>query len=200
MAGSGSGDFNLDGRVDAEDIDALCQQILRGGDNLLYDLNGDNTLDSQDFDQLIAGVLRTTPGDSNLDGRFDSADLVLVFQAGQYEDAVVGNSGWSQGDWNCDGEFTTSDLVAAFQTGSYAAQAAPGRNLNRVGAAIDAVMARWGTQEDGRRKTGLGVLRQHDGEQSTEENRFLTVSSSEERLKSARSHFWNSHRVGPRDD
>jgi hypothetical protein len=60
-------------------------------------------------------------GDSNLDGRFDSGDLVLVFQAGQYEDAVAGNSSWAAGDWNGDGEFTTADLVLAFQLGTYVA-------------------------------------------------------------------------------
>jgi hypothetical protein len=44
---------------------------------------------------------------------------VAVFQAGHYEDAIAGNSGWSQGDWNGDAEFTSSDLVTAFQDGGY---------------------------------------------------------------------------------
>jgi hypothetical protein len=59
------------------------------------------------------------PGDANLDGAFDSTDLVLVFQAGQYEDAIAGNSVWSTGDWDGDGDFTTSDLVMAFGFGAY---------------------------------------------------------------------------------
>ena len=54
-------------------------------------------------------------GDANLDGVFDSSDLVAVFIVGQYEDNVPQNSSWATGDWNCDQEFTTSDLVAAFQ-------------------------------------------------------------------------------------
>jgi hypothetical protein len=61
----------------------------------------------------------TRPGDANLDGLFNSSDLVAVFQAGQYEDGVIGNSNWSTGDWNCDQEFDTGDLVLAFQAGIY---------------------------------------------------------------------------------
>jgi YD repeat-containing protein len=58
-------------------------------------------------------------GDANRDARFDSADLVKVFQAGEYEDGVARNSMWDEGDWNGDLEFDSSDLVAAFQTGNY---------------------------------------------------------------------------------
>ncbi|MCA9172511.1 MAG: dockerin type I repeat-containing protein [Planctomycetales bacterium] len=58
-------------------------------------------------------------GDANLDGEFNSTDLVVVFQAGVYEDSVLLNAGWSTGDWNGDGEFNSSDLVTAFQTGGY---------------------------------------------------------------------------------
>jgi hypothetical protein len=59
------------------------------------------------------------PGDSNGDGRFDSSDLILAFQAGEYEDGIVGNSTYAEGDWDGDGEFGTADLVLAFQTGGY---------------------------------------------------------------------------------
>ena len=58
-------------------------------------------------------------GDANGDGIFNSSDLVLVFQAGEYEDAVAGNSTFAEGDWNGDGDFTTADLVLAFQLGLY---------------------------------------------------------------------------------
>ena len=70
---------------------------------------------------LINKILNTTLGDSNLDGMFDSSDMVTVFQAGQYEDVANGNSGWETGDWNGDLDFTSSDLVVAFRTGSYEA-------------------------------------------------------------------------------
>ncbi len=64
-------------------------------------------------------------GDSNGDGQFNSIDLILVFQAGEYEDSIDDNSSFAEGDWNGDGDFTSADLVAAFQQGTYSATAAP---------------------------------------------------------------------------
>lgn len=61
----------------------------------------------------------TPPGDANLDAIFNSADLVLAWQAGKYEDSVAGNSSWAEGDWNGDGDFNSADLVLAFQKGDY---------------------------------------------------------------------------------
>ena len=68
---------------------------------------------------LVQTILSTTFGDSNLDGVFDSSDLVLVFAAGQYDDGVAANSGWEEGDWNGDGEFDSQDLVFTFQFGIF---------------------------------------------------------------------------------
>ena len=62
------------------------------------------------------------PGDVNFDGTFDSADLTVVFQAGEYEDSETNNSTWATGDWTGDREFDTSDLVFAFQSGGYELQ------------------------------------------------------------------------------
>ncbi len=59
------------------------------------------------------------PGDANRDGVFNSADLVAVFVAGQYEDLIPGNSRWESGDWDDDGDFTSADLVLALALGSY---------------------------------------------------------------------------------
>jgi hypothetical protein len=50
---------------------------------------------------------------------FNSTDLVHVFQVGEYDDTIAGNSRWSDGDWTNDNEFDSSDLVAALQTGKY---------------------------------------------------------------------------------
>ena len=61
------------------------------------------------------------PGDSNHDGRFDSSDLVFVFQVGEYEDNVPSNSTFEEGDWNRDGDFDSSDFVFAFRQGTYVA-------------------------------------------------------------------------------
>ena len=60
-------------------------------------------------------------GDSNLDGEFNSGDLVAVFQAGEYENGVAANSTWATGDWNGDTEFDTRDLVFAFRDAGFEA-------------------------------------------------------------------------------
>ncbi len=58
-------------------------------------------------------------GDANLDGVFDSSDLVRVFQRGEYEDGRDKNSSWHSGDWNCDDEFDSSDIVEAFEQAGF---------------------------------------------------------------------------------
>jgi hypothetical protein len=78
-------------------------------------------------------------GDVNNDGLFNSSDLVLLFQLGQYEDGVLHNSGFDEGDWNGDGEFDSSDLVLAFQAGSYSLAAQ--RPLTELAAAVDWLFA-----------------------------------------------------------
>ncbi len=67
----------------------------------------------------ITELRQTWIGDANLDGEFNSGDLVDVFQAGEYEDVSELNSGWAEGDFDGDGDFTTGDLVTAFQDGGY---------------------------------------------------------------------------------
>ncbi|MCA9217683.1 MAG: lamin tail domain-containing protein, partial [Planctomycetales bacterium] len=115
------GDFDGNGTVDATDIDLLTSEILGGNPNVSFDLTNDQLVNSDDRNELIHNVLGTSFGDSNLDGIFNSTDLVLIFTAAQYEDSTPGNSTWATGDWNGDGDFTTSDLVAAFQEGAYSA-------------------------------------------------------------------------------
>ena len=76
-------------------------------------------LDESDHAAWVHSIANTFFGDANLDGEFNSRDLVTVFEAGEYEDNIAGNSGWAEGDWNGDGDFSTSDLVAAFEDGGY---------------------------------------------------------------------------------
>ena len=117
--GGRPGDFDNNNIVDDRDIDLLCQEVRSGNHTSSFDLTGDGQVDLVDHATLISDILNTTAGDSNLDGLFNTSDLVRVFQRGHYEDGKARNSGWADGDWNCDGEFDTSDLVAAFQAGSF---------------------------------------------------------------------------------
>ncbi|MEZ6120064.1 MAG: hypothetical protein R3C28_26325 [Pirellulaceae bacterium] len=73
------------------------------------------------------------PGDANLDGKFDSKDLILAFSRHKY--GTGESATWKDGDWNGapnsgflladqfgpqgDGLFNSQDLVAAMQTGLY---------------------------------------------------------------------------------
>jgi hypothetical protein len=104
-------------------------------------------------------------GDSNGDGIFNSSDLIVVFTAGEYEDAIAGNSTFEEGDWNGDRDFDTQDLVAAFQAGTYVANAVksvPYAGTEQVAAAVahaapevDNVVVRRG-------RSSAKLLRQHE--------------------------------------
>jgi len=75
-------------------------------------------VDRLDVDYLLQELGREI-ADVNFDGRFDSADLVEIFSAGQYDHGASVEVKWMTGDWNCDGVFDSSDLVAALQVGHY---------------------------------------------------------------------------------
>lgn len=115
-----AGDFNEDGVVDQRDIDLFFAALRDPRPDARFDLDANGQVDTNDRDLLVRDILHTTYGDTDLDGRFDSQDLVRVFQSAEYEDAPAGNSGWLEGDWNGDGDFTSQDLVLAFQWGGYA--------------------------------------------------------------------------------
>ena len=55
----------------------------------LFDLNGDGAVSIADHQMLITDFLKTSVGDSNLDGLFDSGDIVQIFQLGKYEDDIA---------------------------------------------------------------------------------------------------------------
>jgi hypothetical protein len=133
------GDVNQDGEMNVDDIDDLSAAVRAGLTDDRYDVNRDGSVNEDDRAALLDWYLLIRPGDSNLDGQFNSADLVLTFQAGQYEDRIVGNSGWGEGDWNGDGDFTSADMVMAFQTGLYEIGGAVASS--DLAAAIEAVFA-----------------------------------------------------------
>ena len=106
------GDVDQDGDTDDDDLAAWNEL----GDPLARLAQITDPTERLNF---VHDVLNTWMGDSNLDGEFNSSDFVTVFAAGEYEDAIVGNSTWETGDWNGDGEFNSSDFVAAFSDGGY---------------------------------------------------------------------------------
>ena len=65
------------------------------------------------------GMNNGSQADSNGDNVFNSSDLIVAFQANEYEDTLDGNSTFQEGDWNGDGDFDSSDLVFAFAEAEY---------------------------------------------------------------------------------
>ena len=114
-----AGDLNGDGMLNVGDVHLLQDAILDGSSDVRFDLTGDSSVDQSDLTSWVHDLKQTYFGDANLDGEFNSTDLVFVFGAGEYEDNIGRNSTWSTGDWNADGDFTTGDLVLAFQDGGY---------------------------------------------------------------------------------
>ena len=112
-------DINRNGTVDVRDIDALARRVRIARYSPNYDVTFDGVVDFEDQVRWVERLMDTYFGDSNLDGEFNTADLVAVFRAGEFEDAIDGNSTWATGDWNGDEEFDTSDLVLAFQRGGF---------------------------------------------------------------------------------
>ena len=84
-----------------------------------YDIDGDGNVTGADLVSLVESIGNSYVGDSNLDGEFNSGDLVAVFTVGEYEDGVAMNSTWAEGDWNGSGDFDSGDFVDAFSQGGY---------------------------------------------------------------------------------
>lgn len=113
------GDLDVDGELDADDIDMLSSMVGAPEFPYEFDLDDDGRLTNEDRFHWVHDIKNTWFGDSNLDGEFNSRDFVEVFQAGEYEDDIPGNSTWATGDWNGDQEFDSVDFVVAFQDGGF---------------------------------------------------------------------------------
>jgi hypothetical protein len=108
---------NGQGRIYFDLTDDVTDVVVPPGSH--GDLDHDGDIDFTDRTIWVHEVNNTYFGDSNLDGAFNSRDLVNVFQAGEFEDGISKNSNWSDGDWDGNCEFDTADLVLAFQMGAY---------------------------------------------------------------------------------
>lgn len=90
------GDFSGNGTLDVGDINLSMRHLMLY--DVLFDVNSDDVVDFKDIRIWVHDIRGTHVGDSDLNGEFDSADLVNVFQSGQYEDELAKNSTWSTGD------------------------------------------------------------------------------------------------------
>jgi uncharacterized secreted protein with C-terminal beta-propeller domain len=116
-------DVNGDGSVSPVDallvVNQLNAQTGLQLDTGSLDADHPDTLSDADAVDQLFQQLQQTAGDANLDGVFDSSDLVQMFQRGLYEVADAKSATWADGDWNGDRRVTTADLVLAFIGGGY---------------------------------------------------------------------------------
>ena len=109
------GDFDLDGDVDADDIDFYARNLDRPalGSLAQLDLDDSGTIDREDLRIHVEDLVQTSNGqtgtffgDANLDGTVDVLNdaFVLVGNLGEDE-----NVGFSDGDFNLDGEVDVLD-------------------------------------------------------------------------------------------
>lgn len=69
------GDFDQSGSADLQDLGLLYQNL--GTSDEVYDLDVDGTVTGEDARVFVTTLLRTAPGDFNLDGQVDIADYPL---------------------------------------------------------------------------------------------------------------------------
>ena len=109
------GDFDRNGLLDVGDLQLQIGAIDSQATE--FDLNGDGVVTLDDLHDWVVRLKSTWVGDANLDGEFNSSDLVAVLAAGRYETQATAT--WSQGDWNGDQRFSSSDLIVALAGGGY---------------------------------------------------------------------------------
>jgi len=111
------GDFDGDGVITVADVDMLSIQIQIGSTQLQYDLNGDGNVDLSDHSFWVHMIAQVPIGDVNLDGEFNTADLVKLQGSGKFQTGIAAT--WNEGDWNGDLVFNELDLVIAINGGGW---------------------------------------------------------------------------------
>ncbi len=130
------GDFDANDVVDVADVDLFVTGFQHPGwtgsecrtrNSTMFDMNRDGTVDAEDVQVWARDAMNTYLGDADLNGEFNSTDLIQAFAAGTYEKGRVDAAGnvfgvgatWSEGDWTGDGVFNSADVIAAFADGGY---------------------------------------------------------------------------------
>lgn len=106
------GDFDGNGTFDTGDIDELVAQVAMGGTDPLFDMNGDSSVDTLDIEEWLSVAATQNgfaspylPGDANLSGNVDAADLNALGVSWQQDLAL-----WSAGDFTANGSVGADDL------------------------------------------------------------------------------------------
>ncbi len=108
-----TGDFDGDGDLDGDDVDALVANIAGEMPELGFDLNGDGTVDQADLNEwlVVAGAANLDSGnpyllgDANLDGNVDTSDFNL-WNTNKFTETAA----WTAGDFTANGVVDASDF------------------------------------------------------------------------------------------
>ena len=105
-------DFNGDGMCTTDDVDLLVAEIVAGTNDTGFDLTGDGSVGQDDLDIWLSSAATENgkgapylPGDANLDGTVDAADLNQVGINWQGSPNM-----WSSGDFDASGRVDAGDL------------------------------------------------------------------------------------------
>ena len=97
-------DFDGNGTCDIDDLDMLLYEGV-GSDDMTFDLDGNGVVDISDRDTWLRSEA-SLPGDANLDGQNNAADLNAIGSNWLASDTVS----WTNGDFNGDGNTDATDL------------------------------------------------------------------------------------------
>ena len=112
------GDIDIDGFTDADDIDELLRNL--DSTDAIYDFDENGTVDTDDVRDLLSEIFESQPGDANLDGTVNQADLD-IWTANRFTEGT----GWATGDFNGDQVTDGSDFNIWLDSSSAAPSAVP---------------------------------------------------------------------------
>lgn len=99
------GDLNLNGAVDAEDIDLLSAETAKMNPRPWFDLSGDELVDEADRVLLVESLVGSSFGDADLNGKVEFFDFLAL------ADAFGGDGGWAHGDFDGSGDIAFTDFL-----------------------------------------------------------------------------------------
>ncbi|MEM7313739.1 MAG: lamin tail domain-containing protein [Planctomycetota bacterium] len=105
MSNVPDGDFDNDGDLDCDDIDALVLEAASGNNASEFDLTGDGLVDRADVDDWILNRKGTLIGDANLDFQVDISDF-NIWNVNKF----LSGTGWCGANFNADFGTDISDF------------------------------------------------------------------------------------------
>jgi len=106
----------------ARDLIMVTREVASGRARGELDHDSSSGVDTDELIQFLQSE-DVSVGDADLDGVFNSSDLVALFQLDYFETSAEAD--WSTGDFNGDRRFSTKDLVMAFVAGDFDRSSGP---------------------------------------------------------------------------